>query len=245
MIGGAQIGTLALGRTVTTKSGSTITVNINGITVTAQCARDLTPSVGDTVVVNKIGSAWYVMQRVYSTAPASVTNPEPPNPKPAQITGTLVMPPVETRSRTNGAWRTDTDDVIQGSSGAYSTHFGCAFYGTQPLALSGTTVLSATALIRREAGGPYLASAATLRLVTETTRPANDPTLTSSTTGPALHVGETTESFTVPASWVQSMAAGTAGGLAVYVSGGSPYLRFAGRGAWSPGWTLVVNWQRG
>ncbi|MEE3918179.1 hypothetical protein V2I01_04775 [Micromonospora sp. BRA006-A] len=41
------------------------------------------------------------------------------------------------------------------------------------------------------------------------------------------------------------MVDGTAGGLAVYDSSGSPYVRFAGRGSWSPAFTLAISWRRG
>jgi hypothetical protein len=235
----------ALGTVMTLKSGSTITAQINGTTVIAQVARDLTVGVGDTVLVNKVGSQWFVVQRLFIAAPAAVTQPELPNPKPAIVTGELVVPPVETRSRANGAWRADTEDVFQGNYGGQGNHTGCAFYGTQPQSLAGTTVLSARVLVRREAGGAYLANASTLRLVTETTRPTGDPTLTSTTTGPALHVAEETQTFTVPTAWAQAMVDGTAGGLAVFIAGGAPYLRFAGRGSWSAAWTLVIAWRRG
>lgn len=239
------VGGTALGLVMTSKSGSTISAQVNGVSVTAQVARDLTVAVGDAILVTKVGSQWFVIQRLFIAAPAAVTQPELPNPKPAVVTGELVVPAVETRSRANGAWRTDTEDVLQGNYGGQGNHTGCAFYGTQPQSLAGTTVQSARVLVRRESGGPYLAPAATLRLVTETARPAGDPTLTSTTTGPALHVGEETQAFTVPTAWAQAMVDGTAGGLAVFIAGGSPYLRFAGRGAWSAGWTLVITWRRG
>lgn len=240
-----QVGQMALGLATSAKSGSTISAKINGQTVTVQVARDLTVASGDTVLVNKVGTQWYVIQRLYTAAPATIINPDLPNPKPASYTGTLVVPPVETRSRSNGIWRMDTDDVIQGSYGSYATHIGAAFYGTQPQSLSGTTVTSAHLFVRRLTGGSAAARAATLRLVTETTRPANDPTLTSSATGPSLAAGDETQAFAVTTSWAQSMVDGTAGGLAVYEADGDPFLRFAGRSAWSAGWTLVINWRRG
>lgn len=238
------VGQTALAVASSAKAGSVVTATVNGQVVTVQVARDLTVAAGDTVLVQKVGSAWFVLQRLWSAAPTAVENPTLPNPKPSFISGELVVPPVETRSRASGTWRTDTDDVIQGSYGALGTHFGCAFYGTHPQSLAGAVVTAARVLVLRGAGGPYLAPAATLRLVTENTRPANDPTLTSTTTGPALHVGDSTTTFVVPTAWAQAMVDGTAGGLAVYVSGGTPYLRFAGRGSWSPAWTLVISWQR-
>jgi len=83
-----------------------------------------------------------------------------------------------------------------------------------------------------------------VRLVTQATKPAGAPTRTSSTTGPHLAVGATNNAFVVPTSWAQAMVDGSAGGLGVYDSSGSPYMRFAGRSSWSAAWTLTIRWTR-
>lgn len=238
--------TLAIARS--TKSGSTITATVNGTNVTVQVARDLTVSVGDPLLVTKIGSQWVTVQRLYTSAIATTDlpiNPVLPNPKPGIVTGALVCAPVETRSYRATGWRTDIDDVFQGMYGGQGNHTGCAFFGLKPQSLAGATVTDAKLRVRRLAGGSYNAQPSTLRLVTESTRPVGAPTLTSSTTGPDLAVGTETSEFDVPNSWAQGMVDGTSGGLAVFVSGGTPYLRFAGKGAWSAGWTLTIYWQRG
>lgn len=227
------------------KSGTTVTATVNGTETTVQVARDLAVAAGDVVIVERIGAEWFAIGRAFSAAPAA-TNPEaPPEPRPPVTTGTLVVSPVETRSyRASFGWRTDNADVYQGQYGGWGVHTGCAFYGGKPRSLAGATVTDARIRVRRLTAGAYAAQATTLRLVTQATRPGGAPTLTSSTAGPSLAVGATNNSFAVPDAWVQAMVAGTAGGLAIYDADGSPYVRLAGRGSWSPAFTLTISWRR-
>lgn len=242
----AGAGTLT-GVATAAKSSGTVTVDVGGYTVTALANRDVTFAAGDLVIITKVGSQWHVLTR-YGTA--AITDPpisEPaPNPKPPTTTGTLVVAPVETRSyRTSFGWRTDNTDVYQGEYGGNGNHTGAVFYGTKLRSLTGATVTDAKVRVRRVPGGMYAAQTTTIRLMTNVTRPAGAPTLTSTTTGPSLAVGATNDAFDVPNSWVQEMVNGTAGGLAFFDADGSPYVRFAGRGSWSPAFTLTVDWQRG
>ncbi|SIQ07415.1 hypothetical protein [Micromonospora avicenniae] len=228
------------------KSGSTVTATVNGVTTVVQVARDLAVASGDVLLVEKIGPQWFAYARVFSAAPASTgrDNEEPPPPKPATVSGTLVVSPVETRSyRPNYGWRTDNTDVYQGQYGGWGNHTGAAFYGSKPRSLAGATVTKATIKVKRLSAGTYAAQSTTMRLVTQATRPGGAPTLGSSTSGPSLAVGGST-TFTIPASWAQAMVDGSAGGLAFFESDGSPYVRFAGRGSWSPAFTLTINWTR-
>lgn len=240
-------GTTAIATANGAKSGSTLSVTVNDTVVTVEANRDVTFAAGDVVLLNKVGGKWFAAIRLYTAAvtPATEVEAAPP-PKPATVSGTLVVSPVETRSwRTvYGGWRTDNLDVYQGQYGGYGLNTGSVFYGSKPRSLSGATVTSARIQVRRLKGGAYAAQTSTMRLMTEATRPAGVPTLTSSTSGPSLAVGATSSSFTVPTSWAQAFVDGTAGGLAFYVAGGSPYIRFAGRGSWSPAFTLTINWTR-
>lgn len=227
------------------KSGSTVTATINGITTTIQVARDLTVASGDVLVVQRIGSQWFALQRMFLAAPAAVENDPVPTPKPTAKTGTLTVSPRETRSwRPTWGWRADTTDVYQGEWGSNGNHKGTAFYGTKPQSIEGATVTKATIQVKRVSAGTYAAQPTTMWLVTEAFKPSGAPTLTSSTSGPSLAVGSKT-TFTIPNSWAQAMVDGTAGGLAFYEADGSPYVRFAGRGSWSPAFTLTITWQRG
>lgn len=230
----------------TDKSGSTCTVRINGTLTTIEVARDLPVEAGDVLLVHKSGSLRVASCRLYSASVAEIptTVEPPPDPKPAIVTGSLVLPAVYTGSYRDSRWRTDTDDLVQGTYGGYGNSTGAAFYGTKPRSLDGATVTSASVAVRRGRGGAYAAQATTLRLVTEAVKPSGAPTLTSTTAGPNLAVDTTSRAFTVPTAWAQAMVDGTAGGLALFDGDGSPYARYAGRGSYSASFTLTINWQR-
>lgn len=225
------------------KSGTTVTATINGVVTTVQVARDLSVASGDVLLVVQYGALWVATARLFSAAPAEVFPDVPPAPSPEVTTGYLTVPPVETRTYQNSAWRTDNDNVYQGEYGGTGLRTGCAFYGSQPRSLAGATVTAARIQVRRDAGGAFAAQTATMRLMTNATRPGGAPTLTSSTTGPSLATEKSTV-FTVPTSWAQSIVDGTAGGLAFYDGDGNPYMVFAGRSRWSPAFTMTIDWRR-
>ena len=246
---GTRVSTAGLGllqgTAASAVTGSTASIVVGSITVTAQVVRGLTLAAGDVVLVGRQGSQWWVIARLYAAAPAAPTDSgTEPDPQPVTRTGSLLCTPVETRSRRDSKWRTDTDDVLQGSYGGYGTSTGCAFYGGKPRSLAGATVTAASVKVRRESGGVFAAQAPTLWLVTQSTRPSGAPTLTSATAGPSLRVNASTSAFGIPAAWAQAMVDGTSGALAVYDADGSPYLRYSGRGSWSPAWTLTIKWRR-
>lgn len=224
------------------KAGSTVTALVNGQTTTVQVARDLSVASGDVIVVTKIGNQWFALGRAYASAPTTPVNQSPPASQPGSVTGTAVFAPIETRTY-ESSWRTDNTHVYQGAYGGSGNRTGCVFYGAAPRSLAGATILSASFWVRRQAGGAYAAQTATMRLMTNATKPAGAPTLTSSTGGPILAVNQQGQ-HAVPASWVQAMADGTAGGLAFFTGSASPYMVFSGIGDWSPAFTLSAVWQR-
>jgi hypothetical protein len=225
------------------KAGSTVTALVNGAVTTVSVARDLTVASGDVIIVTKVSAQWFALGRGYTAAPTSPINQPGPPAQPTGVTGALVVSPVETRSYRNGAWRFDNTTVYQGQYGGAGNHTGAVFYGSAPRSLSGATVLSAVVQVRRESGGAYAAQATTMRLMTNSTRPAGTVTLTSTTAGPSLAVGRSTV-FTIPTAWAQSIVDGTAGGLGFFDASGSPYVQFAGLGDWGPAFSLTINWQR-
>jgi hypothetical protein len=241
-----QVSPVVLGTATTVSSGAKATFTINGVATEIQVARDLTIAVGDVAIILRVQQMWVAVGRLFTAAPADVGYVgDVPTPAPSTVSGTLVVSPVETRSyRSSAGWSTDSDDVIQGDPGAAGNYTGVAFYGSTPASLTGATVSSATVRIRRPArGGNPTGQALTLRLVTETTRPAGAPTLSSSTAGPTL-TWDTDVDFTLPTSWVQAMVDGTAGGLAVFESDSDPYVVLSGTGDYGPAWTLSINWTR-
>lgn len=225
-------------------SGGVVTATVNGIPTTIRIAKGLTVTANDVLLVDQVGSEWWVSALAYDVAPTPPADSTPGAPAPVPpASGTSTFTAVETRSYRNGAWRTDNDSVYQGQYGGNGLHTGCVFYGRGPRSLAGATVTSASIQVRRLTGGTYAPQTTTLWLITQSTRPAGAPTRTSSTGGPSLAVGATGTHGLLTA-WGQALVDGTAGGLAIYTASGSPYVRLAGRGDWSPAFTLTLKWRR-
>jgi hypothetical protein len=228
----------------TVSSGAACTARINGVEITVQLARDLTVAVGDILLVHKVVDRYVGCCRLFTAAPTPDDTFEQPDPNTALVQGRTVIMPVQTGTYRDAAWLTSTADTMQGEYGGYGNATGAAFYGAKPATLAGATVLQATVRVSRLPTGAAAAAATTLRLVTETEQPAGAPTLTSTTAGPSLLRGEDLDAFEVPVAWVQAMADGTAGGLALFDADGDPYARLAGRGTDPTAWMLTVDWER-
>lgn len=253
-----------VGQALTAASGGALTLLVGGVQVTARVVAGLTVNAQDQVLVTRRNSTYYVTNVV---APAPVVAPPPPPPppdtapskgdpapppRPVTRTGNLTCSAVSTATFRDGSWRSDTGpvdsaDTYQGrySGSSFGRMTGCAFYGSKPRTLHGATVTRATVHVRRMSGsGINAASTATLRLLSQSTRPSGAPTLNESTTGPSLAVGATNNSFAIPTSWAQAMVDGTRGGLAISISSDTPYICLAGRRSWSAAWALVISWRR-
>ncbi|MEH0547280.1 hypothetical protein QA802_30605 [Streptomyces sp. B21-105] len=250
------------GVALTASSSGACVARVGGIEVTARVVTGVTVAAADNVLLLRMGSTYWIIAKVPAapssppTPPAAGSGPDggdtSPDPKPVTTTGKLVVAPVSTATYRDGSWRsdgsaTDSFDTYQGryAGSSFGRMTGCAFYGSKPRTLAGATVTSATLQVRRLSGGDFAARTATLRLVSQTTRPAGAPTLNETTSGPSLAVNATGSAFAIPVSWAQAMVDGTRGGLAISVSADSPYIRLAGRASWSAAWTLTVNWRRG
>ncbi|SHI68643.1 hypothetical protein [Streptomyces sp. 3214.6] len=252
------------GRALTTVSSGACVVSVGGIQINVRTIVGLTVAVGDTLLIQRTGSVYYAFA-VASAAPA-VPPPAPtapdaappdtgdaaPAPKPTVTTGTLTCPPVSTACYRDGSWRSDggavnSFDTYQGryAGSSFGRMTGCAFYGSKPQSISGATVTRATIKVRRLTSGDFAARTATLRLVSQSTRPSGAPTLNESTSGPSLAVNATNTAFVIPNSWAQAMVNGTRGGLAISISSDNPYIRLAGRSSWSVAWTMTISWRRG
>lgn len=242
----AGLGAL-IGVAASTVTGAMASVTVGDTTVSCQVARGLTLALGDPVLLTRVGAQYVVTAVLYPSAPVDPEPPAPaPEPNPSATNGTLVISPVETRTWQPSSWSYTGDDAVyQGVYGGYENNTGCAFYGTAPESLAGATVTRATVAMRRLYGGAYAVQTPTMWLVTEATRPAGAPTLTSTMAGPSLAVLATASPpVDLPTSWAQAMVDGTAGGLAVYEADGSPYMKFAGRSDWSGAWVLTIYYTR-
>jgi len=121
-------------------------------------------------------------------------------------------------------WRTDTDDVYQGSYG-FGNHKGLWFYyhGTIASDLAGKTLQSIFIRVsRRATGGQSGAQQIRAYLHDYSTPPGGEPTITSATVIGSLKWGET-KWLKLPLSFATALKAGTAKGVAIHQSTGSPY----------------------
>lgn len=259
----AGLGSL-IGVARSASSGGACLADVGGIQITARVVAGLVVATGNSLLINRVGSSYYVQAVLQATPSVPPTPPAPdedapqpdtgdsaPAPKPVVKTGTLVCTPVATSTWRDGKWRTDigsstSADTYQGRYGgsSFGRNHGFAFYGSKPRSIAGATVTKATLKMRRLTAGDFAARTPTLRLVTQATRPGGFPTLNETTSGPALAVNTTTTAFAIPNSWAQAMVDGTRGGLAVSIGSDSPYIRLAGKSSWSAAWTLTISWRR-
>lgn len=258
-------GTL-VARAASTVSSNACVISVYGLQVTARVLAAITINVGDTLMVIRHGSVYFVLGVITAApvvpptpAPPSDSTPTPPSgdpaptPKPTVTTGTLTCSPVSTACYRDGSWRTDigprdSTDLFQGrySGSSFGRSTGVAFYGRKPRTISGSTVTKATVHLRRIKGsGVYGGRKPTFRLVSQSTRPGGAPTLNETASGPSLAVGDTVNSFAIPNSWAQAMVDGTRGGLAISIGSDDPYMQLAGRRTWSAAFVMVINWRRG
>jgi len=233
----------------TVQADKTVTVKIRGTNVVCRADRALVTAAGDRVYGLRSNQQIVIVGRLHTVAPEPPEEEQapPPAPEPSVRTGKLTIAPVETRSyRPNWGWRGDNDDVYQGEYGNNGNHKGCIFYGNKPRSLAGAEITSATMKVRRVAAGDYANRTSVLRRLAHKTRPAGDPTLISGEiNGPTLAVGET-DTYGLQISWAQDLVdgAGGCGGFALFDSDGAPYMRLAGRGAWSSAFVLTLEWRR-
>ncbi|MFJ8153975.1 hypothetical protein [Streptomyces sp. NPDC094468] len=253
---------LLRGTALTAVSGGACLVRVGGITVTARVATTLTIAAGNILLLARLASTYYVTNVVPAAPTATPATPPPadsvpvdtgdapPAPKPVTRTGTLTCVPTATACYRDSSWRSDGDptnsfDLYQGRYGgsSYGRNTGCAFYGSKPHTLAGATCTKITVKLKRLSAGDYAGRSATLRLISQTSRPGGAPTLNESTSGPSLKIGDTS-TFTLPTSWGQALIDGTRGGIGISVSSDSPYIHLAGRGSWSAAFTISISWRR-
>lgn len=211
-------------------SASTLTVEVDGVDVTLPVLAGVY-AVGDTVLVLREGPAGgYVLGRLGQPAAPPPLPPTPPAPVvPTAVERTAVVLPGWTGTYRGGSWR-DTAQVYQGDWSGHGWNTGAAYYGDQLYALGADLAApaSATLTYRRGRGGVYAAQAPTFQLLAERSRPAGAPTRTAAAAGTAVAV-DAVATWTVPASWVAQLLAGTAGGIGVHVDAASPYIVLTGQ----------------
>lgn len=227
------------------KSSGMLTVRVNSLDVQMHAARDVTFAAGDRVAFVRAGATWVAVARAGTAAVADQPDAAvAPPANPPTVFGSTAFVPAEYGNWQDTRWSNDTSNILQGQATTSApNNTGTVFYQNAFRALAGATASAARVQIRRSTrGGKPGALPLTLWLVTQTTRPLGAPTLTDTTVGPLLAWGQST-SFTIPTAWAQAMIDGTAGGLAVFESDGSPYIALDALGNASQ-FALTVDWSR-
>lgn len=209
-------------------SGPYVNVNVLGTLLRAPTLNG-PYAAGDIVQVTFTGAEVLITGRI-SNAPASTPPPPPPLAPIEHYQTTVPIPPASRGTYRGGSWLTFTDTITQGDWG-WGRGFGAAFYGDALVALGADLALGHAISINmhRTAGGAFAASAPTMRLLAERTRPSGQPTVLQTETGPSLAVNEST-AWTLPAAWAVALLNGTAGGVGMWVNTDAPYQNYASTG---------------
>jgi hypothetical protein len=113
----------------------------------------------------------------------------------------------------------------------------------KPHTLNGATCTKATVKIKRLSAGDYSGRSATLRLVSQASRPGGAPTSQRVDVRPFAK-DRRFDDVHLPTSWGQALIDGTRGGIAISISSDDPYIHLAGRGSWSAAFTVTLSWRR-
>ena len=228
-----------------------VSVKFLGTTIRCRALRNITTAAGDVVLAIRQGSELIVIDKFLAAAPsadpAEPGSSFPDNPWDSIQQGTTVLHPIETRSydSTKNRW-SKPSDTLQGRHQG-NLWKGCAFYGKGPRSLAGVEVLTTKLKLKRPSNTGWSSNQpTTLRRFTNKTRPKTDDVdlvEPFSVDGPKLSRGESVD-FSLPPTWGQDLVDGDSGGLAIYTTSAHPEVRLAGRGTWSPAWTLTLTWRR-
>ena len=234
---------------VPTNSAAIIVTTSTG-TVSAFFLAAYTPTVGDVVYLDWLGTQPIAIGKAGKTGtppapdPVSPPAPKPPPPQPPQLGSTTFAASSCGTYRVGDGWRDDANgDVIQGTSDGYpGLNSGAWFYGGRVKAtLSGATVTGAQIWLGRTSGGTYAAQPVHVQRVGHDARPAGTLSFTGSATDVAVAVGQTGW-FTIPASLAQSLV-DSGGSIGIQAASG-PYARMFGLSKSGQAGALKISWRR-
>ena len=168
------------------------------------------------------------------TEVAGAASPGSITPPPLQTTATSTMSSDYSWRYNYALWRTDNDDIYQGSWG-YGNHLGLMLFNTgttfATVAAAATTIKSATLYVKRMPNGGY-ATAANIRIYghDRTTRPtpwSNSYLIRNYGNLASLKWGETV-AIAMPAQFLLDVNSGAVSGVALYQSAQTPYVKLQG-----------------
>ena len=209
--------------------------------VRVSAARHLSSAVlGEQVLVAVEGSRMWatVLLGTGPVAAQSDVDPvvtAPPETK-TTITGSESCVPTWHGTYRSGSWRGDTSDLYQGDWTGRGINRGAAFYGRKPRGLGRLT--SGKVYLKRLSAGSSAAQRPTVVLLGASSKPSGWPSVIYDAAGPSLSINEGNW-WTLPSSWLGKLDTGAAGGIGIYTSSSSPYVRIKGSAM-----TLKLGWER-
>jgi hypothetical protein len=213
-----------------------------GVLTDVACVDGYLPEVGDVVLLHIADRRAYVAGKL---SHPTVVDPLPPTP-PLDTTGTVVFPATAAGTYTDGTWRTDRTDVVQGPDpGSGAAHVGVWCYSDIPAGtLAGATVIEARVWLRRWPNTPAPTVTAGLDLH-DLPVPGPPPTALDHTAVPGVDAGFAAW-VEVPTDWVTDIIdpASPARGLGVSTPDPADYAAFASLHADPQSGALSITWSR-
>ena len=236
---------------LTTKDASSnIQVELLGQVYVCRCSRALTPAVGDIVVLDRTRSGmWAATGLLFPSVPAAPAAippgerpPAPPPPKKTTVTKTTAYSATYSGTyRPQGGWRTDNDEVRQGSYAGDGPNQGLWTYGSAVTkALLGSTAVSGTLTVKRISGGVYAAQPISFYETAAGSKPGGAPSWVGGAfTTVNLKVGQQAN-ITLPTAVIGRLISGATKGIGIS-TGSSPYAVLAGRKTLSVSGRLIIT----
>lgn len=224
------------------KTPSTLTITVTGLgSKEMPWQSTYTPVVGDQVAILWRGgeNSGLVLSKIGNAYTQNPAPPAPPTAPPTITTGRAVFTAVASGSYRDGAWRGDTDDVIQGTYPGYGANFGAWFYGGQPRStLGGATVTAAEIWLGRGSGGVFAAQTVHLYRTGEDYK-GSPPTYGTGPHDVSLAVDQSGW-FPLSTTIAQEIV-NLGGGVGIQ---GAPYLRMYGLSKSGSAGALRIDWRR-
>lgn len=223
-----------------------VTVTLDGADNVIPCAI-ATYAANDVVAVLRDGrSGGFVLGKVGTFAvPDDPTQAPPVKVEPTKVLRRATIKPVFTGSYRSG-WRESGSggEVIQGDYGGYGLNTGAAFYGNALVALHADLTRGYTIDVtyKRNSGGDYSAQSPAFYTLAQKLKPGGAPTKDDGpSAGTAVAVGKVAR-WRLPTTMATHLLNGTDGGLGIWRSGSTPYMKLAGRSDYAAAMTLTVSY---
>ncbi|MBS7531378.1 phage tail protein [Hazenella sp. IB182353] len=162
----------------------------------------------------------------FTTSPPDAPPPTPPTPKPTTYAYTWNA--TSTKSwRTTYGWRTDNHYIYQGQYGGWGNHKGLAFFNYADIQskLEGKTIKSVSLYLSRRSGGANAAQSVHVYTHSLTSASGTPEGEIAKINAGSIAVGRSAR-LTLPKTTGDKFKDGSAKGILLYASSGSPYAIF-------------------